>query len=315
MNLNQLRFASAVASTGSFTAAAAQCCVTQPTLSNGVAQLEGELGERLFVRTTRSVVLTPFGSRLLPYMAEVLRAQATLEHQAHALLHPESYLIRIGASPLVQPKLLALMMEPFRAQHPNVEIVLREMNMTDLYRMLDAGLLDFVVGVSGMRKGPWATTPLYQEPLLFVPRGATALGQGRKPSVELAEIASETYVMVPDACGLARATRALFRSHRRKLIAYSGEAMSYQVLEEWAALGIGAAILPRSKITAKGHAPCVIQDRSGQPVMIGFEAAWSRDAVGATHLREFARHLKTVVPRIVAGLDAGAAARQPPPQT
>lgn len=310
MNLNQLRFASAVASTGSFTAAASQCCVTQPTLSNGVAQLESELGERLFVRTTRSVVLTPFGSRLLPYMAEVLRAQATLEHQAHALLHPESHLIRIGTSPLVQPKLLALMLEPFAAQHPNVEIVLREMNMTDLYRMLDAGLLDFVVGVAGMRKGPWATTPLYQEPLLFVPRGATGFGKGRKSSVALAEIASETYVMVPDACGLARATRALFRSHRRKLIEYSGEAMSYQVLEEWAALGIGAAILPGSKITAKGHASYAIQDKSGQPVMIGFEAAWSRDAVGAAHLRDFAQHLKAVVPRIVAGLDSGATAPQ-----
>ncbi|MFX9061817.1 LysR substrate-binding domain-containing protein, partial [Acinetobacter baumannii] len=65
-------------------------------------------------------------------------------------------------------------------------------------------------------------------------------------SVQLKDIADETYVMVPDACGLSRATRALFRSQRRKLQEYSGEAMSYQVLEEWAALGIGSAILPKS---------------------------------------------------------------------
>jgi DNA-binding transcriptional LysR family regulator len=38
MNLNQLLFANAVASTRSFTAGAAKCCVTQPTLSNGIAQ-------------------------------------------------------------------------------------------------------------------------------------------------------------------------------------------------------------------------------------------------------------------------------------
>ena len=54
------------------------------------------------------------------------------------------------------------------------------------------------------------------------------------------DIAEETYVVVPDACGLARATRALFRSHRRNLCKYSGEAMSYQVLKQWAGLGIGA---------------------------------------------------------------------------
>ena len=38
MNLNQLLFANAVASTRSFTAGAAKCCVTQHTLSNGIAQ-------------------------------------------------------------------------------------------------------------------------------------------------------------------------------------------------------------------------------------------------------------------------------------
>ena len=44
MNLNQLLFANAVASAGSFTAAAAKCCVTPPALSNGMALLENELG-------------------------------------------------------------------------------------------------------------------------------------------------------------------------------------------------------------------------------------------------------------------------------
>ena len=54
--------------------------------------------------------------------------------------------------------------------------------------------------------------------------------------------------MVPDACGLARATRPLFRTQQKKLHEYPGEAMGYRVLEEWAALKIGAAILPKSKM-------------------------------------------------------------------
>ena len=305
MNLSQLRFAIAVASTGSFTEAAARCFVTQPTLSNGVAQLEGELGERLFARTTRQVALTAFGAHLMPYLNEVLRAQVTLEQQARAFLKPDTRLIRIGTSPLIRSQLIALMLQPFRDRNPGVEIVLREMNMADLYRMLGEGLLDFVVGVSGGSKGSWATTPLYAEALLFVPRGSTASSRGRGQAVQLSDIASETYVMVPDACGLARATRDLFRSHRRKLIEYAGEAMSYQVLEEWAALGIGAAILPRSKISATDRVALPIHGKSGQPAQIGFEAAWSRERVNAGHLLDFSKHLKTVVPSIVAGLDRG----------
>jgi DNA-binding transcriptional LysR family regulator len=123
--------------------------------------------------------------------------------------------------------------------------------------------------------------------------------------VQLKDIAKETYVMVPDACGLSRATRALFRSHRRKLNEYSGEAMSYQVLEEWAALGVGAAILPKSKMTASGRAAFPITDKSGRKVTIDFEASWSRTSVQPPHLLAFATHLRKVVPGIIGGLEPG----------
>ena len=123
--------------------------------------------------------------------------------------------------------------------------------------------------------------------------------------MQLKDIAAETYVMVPDACGLARATRALFRSQRRKLQEYSGEAMSYQVLEEWAALGIGAAILPKSKVTEGKIASFLIADKAGDEVTISFEASWSRTEIQSDHLQDFAAHLRKVVPGIVSGLEFG----------
>jgi LysR family transcriptional regulator, hydrogen peroxide-inducible genes activator len=302
MNLTQLKFASAVASTGSFTTAAAQCFVTQPTLSNGIAQLENELGERLFVRTTRKVALTPFGAHLVPYLDQVLSAQSSLVQQAQAFLKPDKRLIRIGTSPLISAKLLRLMMEPFQLRNPDVDIVLREMNMADLDRMLAAGLLDFVFGVAHGQKGTWTSTLLYAEPLIFIPRGAAEPSGLNTTAVQLKDIASETYVMVPDACGLARATRALFRSQRRKLHEYSGEAMSYQVLEEWAALGIGAAILPKSKVASGQHAALPITDKAGDEIRISFEASWPRAAIQASHLQDFSKHLRQIVPAIVNGL-------------
>jgi DNA-binding transcriptional LysR family regulator len=305
INLKQLRFAVALADKGSFTEAASECFVTQPTLSNSIAQLEAELGDRLFVRTTRKVTLTSFGEQLVPYMAEVLRAQTTLELQARNLLHPQKRLLRIGTSPLIRANLLSLMIEPFRAQQPGLDVVLREMNMNDLYRMLGEGLLDVVIGVVGAPRGPWQTAMLYREPLLFLPRGDAHTPRRRNNTVQFVEIAAETYVMVPDACGLARTTRELFRRHRRKLIEYSGEAMSYQVLQEWAALGVGAAILPQSRLTANHRTAYPIVDKAGQPVTIGFEAVWPRSEAQAPHLAAFSQHLATVVPSIVAGLGRG----------
>jgi DNA-binding transcriptional LysR family regulator len=303
MNLSQLRFANALATTGSFTGAAAACFVTQPTLSNGIAQLESELGARLFVRTTRKVALTPFGVHLLPGIAEVLKAQASLTLQARAFLKPAKRLIRIGTSPLISTHLLGLMIEPFKRQNFNVDIVLREMNNADLFRMLGDGQLDFVFGVADVHKGPWARVQLYREALLFVPRGLEWSGKRGARAVALKDIAEETYVMVPDGCGLARATRALFRSHRRKLLEYPGEAMSYQVLEQWAGLGIGAAILPRSKLSVQTGSAMRIIDKVGAEVTLRFEASWARGSDEAGPLQAFAKHLRDVVPAIMRGLD------------
>ncbi|ULA63170.1 MAG: Transcriptional regulator, LysR family [Nitrospira sp.] len=303
MNLSQLRFVTSVASTGSFTLAAAECCVTQPTLSNGIAQLEDELGARLFIRTTRRVGLTPFGAHVLPYMAEILKAQTVLALQANVFLHPDQRLIRIGTSPLVDASLLGLMIEPFRRDNPKVDIVLREMNMTDLYQMLDRGLLDYVFGMADTPKKRWSTTILYDEPLLFIPPGPGWLTVPRRESVNLKDISNETYVMVPDACGLARVTRALFRSQKGTLKEYSGKALSYHVLQDWTALGMGAAILPKSKITEGRQLTYPIKDRTGQEVRITFEAIWFKNKARAHHLQAFEQHLRKVVPHIVRGTD------------
>jgi len=88
MNLSQLRYVKAVADTGSFTHAAERCYVTQPTLSNGIAQLEQEWEERLFTRTTRRVALTPFGHHMLPFIDKMLDAQGALLHETRHFVRP-----------------------------------------------------------------------------------------------------------------------------------------------------------------------------------------------------------------------------------
>lgn len=291
MNLSHLRCAAAVAETGSFSRAADRCCVTQPTLSNAIAQLEEEFGERLFVRTTRKVALTEFGRHILPGILEVLNSHDALLRQTREFLYPERRRIRVGTSPLINPRLLGSIIDPFRRRNPQVEVILREMNMANLYRSLEEGQLDFIFGVSGTHKGQWKTAFLYREPLLFLP-GRKGAAPRRRKTVLLKEIADETFVMVPDACGLARATRSLFRSHRLKLNEYPGEALSYQVLEEWALLGVGAAILPKSKVSRNNKSALPLVEKSGDTVSLSFEAVWIETKSTAPHLADFARHLQ-----------------------
>ena len=289
MNLTQLRYVKAVAETGSFTLAAEQCYVTQPTLSNGIAQLEQEFGERLFTRTTRAVALTPFGRHILPFIDKALAAQAELLQESRSFTCPAQTAVRIGTSPLLRTGWLASLLEEFRKTHPKVEVILHEQNMADLYRMLDEELLDFVFGVADARKPSWGGTFLYKEPLYFIPRGANR--PENEEAVRFEDIAGETFVMVPNVCGLARATRALFRRHRRKLNEYPGEALSYQVLEEWAALGLGAAIVPKSKLLPSERKVYMLTDKKAAELALEFEAVWLNKPQRPDHLRQFAEFL------------------------
>ena len=289
MNLIQLRYVKAVVETGSFTTAAEQCYVTQPTLSNGIAQLEQEFEQRLFTRTTRSVALTSFGEYILPFIDKVLSAQAELLHESRHFTRAAQRVVRIGISPLLQGGWLASMLEAFRAAHPDVEVVLHEQNMEELYRMLDERLLDFVFGIADARKSSWSGALLYNEPLYYIPRG-------KKPSVEgetvrFEDVSKDVFVMVPNGCGLTRATRALFRSHRRKLREYSGEALSYQVLEEWAALGLGAAILPKSKLQSPKRTAYALTDKQGHALTLDFVAVWLNTQKWQEHLQQFSEFL------------------------
>ncbi|SFR85325.1 LysR family transcriptional regulator [Sphingomonas jatrophae] len=66
-----LRYAIAVVDQGNFSRAAAACNVSQPTLSVGIAKLERELGQQLFVRSNQRVELTDAGARFLPHARRI----------------------------------------------------------------------------------------------------------------------------------------------------------------------------------------------------------------------------------------------------
>ena len=299
MNLQQLRYARALAETMSFNAAAERCHVTQPTLSNGIAQLERDLGSALFARTTRSVQLTEFGRELLPDLIDVLNAQASLIARARHLVQPDRPLIRIGVSPLIGVAMVDVLTQPYRRDNPMTEVVFRELNLAEMTRMLESGQLDFVFGPVDL-DAPVAASlrsvALHDEELVFVAKG-DAVGPRE---VVLEDLAPAIFVMVPDDCGLAKTTRALFQRNGLALREYPGQAMSYRVLQDWAQIGIGAAILPQSKVKPGTGARILGSLGQSDGLRIHYQALWQPGDGHET--AKVARFLTEVAPAILAGL-------------
>ena len=65
MNLTHLRYFVELADTRHYTKAAQQLCITQPSLSHAIAQLEKELGVALFEKNGRNTELADFGRQVL----------------------------------------------------------------------------------------------------------------------------------------------------------------------------------------------------------------------------------------------------------
>src|ERR1700761_9031412 len=106
MELHQLRYLDAVARTGSFTRAAAECHVTQPTLSHQVAKLEQEMGGALLRRGRDGARLTVLGEKMRGHARAILGAIESARLDASELAQRVAGRVRLGVIPTVAPYLL-----------------------------------------------------------------------------------------------------------------------------------------------------------------------------------------------------------------
>ena len=142
MNVEYLRYAQAVARAGSFSAAARERRVSQPSLSKGIAQLEAALGGKLFARSTQGVSPTPFGEQMLPLISAAVGSIDALADRAREASTRARQAIRLGVSPLIDSGLVARAFAASRELLPERTLQLREANMMTLREALLGGELD-----------------------------------------------------------------------------------------------------------------------------------------------------------------------------
>lgn len=135
-----------VARLGSFARAAEMLGLSQPALSQSVAQMEQQLGAKLFRRTTRALSLTEEGMLLLP------RAEAILDsvEDAVALVREQSRQnrtrISLGTLPSLAPVFLPEILGKFRARHPAVRVAVTDGTTEVLYAGVESGQIDLAIG-------------------------------------------------------------------------------------------------------------------------------------------------------------------------
>src|SRR4051812_27195930 len=126
VSLKHLRAVNAVASYGSFTAAAADLGMTQSAVSRLVLQVEKQLGVSLFLRSTRNVILTAPGREFTASTRRFLDDLGTQVDNARALGDQVRGRLIISCLLSITHHVVPEAVLKYRKAHPGVEIHLRE---------------------------------------------------------------------------------------------------------------------------------------------------------------------------------------------
>ena len=180
VELRHLRYFLALAERMNFTQAAAQVHVTQSTLSHQIAQLEAELGAKLFDRSDRRVTLAAAGELFLPKAIKALAeidSGIALMNTSRKTLTGE---LRIGTTPTLNMEVVPHCLALFSRDHPSMRVMADEGTGDGLIADLRAGRLDLVVAYRPFDLAGLVFEPLYTEEMVVVVNGDHPFARRRR---------------------------------------------------------------------------------------------------------------------------------------
>lgn len=246
MDTRRLRSFVKIVDTGSLTRAAAILHVAQPALSQQVAALEAQFGQRLLIRSKRGVAPTEAGRALYRHAQLILRQVAQAQSDVAQSGSQLSGLVSVGLAPYSTGGELALpLLQLVRARYPRIVLHINENFGGVISEMVMTGRMDMaVIYEPGAIRGV-TFKPMFEEALVVaVPATIPVPGSVDSP-VPLAALAGVPLMLPSRIHTIRQAVEAAFARARIEptLIA---EIESVATLGSALASGLGATILPAS---------------------------------------------------------------------
>lgn len=170
LNFHHLRYFRAIATEGTLTGAAKKLSVAQSSLSVQLKQLEDDLGQALFLREKKKLVLTEAGRIALDYAESIFRSGDELLSVLQNRPTGSRRILRIGAVATLSRNFQMACLEPF-IKRDDIELVLRSGGLHDLLRQLSAHTLDVVLSNLPVRRDArteWHSHLLEEQPVALV---------------------------------------------------------------------------------------------------------------------------------------------------
>ena len=252
MNLNELRYAVAVAQEGNFRRAAERCFVTQPALSLAIQKLEGELGVALFERSRTEVKVTPIGARVIEQAQRALEEAAKVKEIARRGSDQLVGALKLGVIFTVGPYLLPDLIPILHKRAPQMPLEVEENLTAHLDTLLRNGAIDAAILALPYEAPNVTVEPLYDEPFAVVVPADHVWA--KRAAIKAEELAREKVLMLASGhCFSNQVAEACPELQRRGGEILQGN--SLETIRNMVASGLGITVLPASANSPRYRSP------------------------------------------------------------
>jgi DNA-binding transcriptional LysR family regulator len=251
LKFRDLRVLSTVAEKGSMAKAASQLNMTQPGVSQAIADLEATLMVRLLDRGPHGVSLTPYGVTMLKHGMEALDAIKQGFRAIEFLQTPGTGEIWVGCSEsFLAGGLLAEVVRRIAKQYPRIVVHVLEANTASMeFNELRDRKVDLMIGrIAGpIRDDDLTADVLFKEPIVAVVGGSHPLA--RRRTINLEELIGERWVLAPPNTAVRDLVADAFRA--KGFLAPTPSLTTYSMLLRLQMLASGKYItaFPRSLVS------------------------------------------------------------------
>lgn len=303
ISLRQLQYIVAVAEQRSFRRAAELCHVSQPSLSEQVAQAEDLLGVRLFERGQRGVVVTPAGKALAEEAHAICRRVEAFVDSARRFADPFAGRLRIGVIPTVAPYLLPDLAPELRKRYPKLTLLWMEEKTSVLVERLARGDLDAVILALEADIGDLDTIVLGEDAFVFAAAPSHPLADSPKP-IKTDSLDGESVLLLDEGHCFRKQVLSFCSRTGSEEAGY--RATSLATLVQMAAGGVGVTLLPSLALSVENRNGVLhVRSFAGKAPSRTLALCWRKTSGLQTTLASVGETARQAYERIVRGRGIG----------
>ena len=281
----------ALARTKNFTRAAEELNLSQSALSRAIQKLEEQIGQPLFERKPREVILTDLGEILLARAKEILKlVEDTFSELSEASRRGR---IRLGTIPTIAPYFLPRLLSTFAEKHPDISVIVQEDTTDMLIKSCSHGEIDLAIVALPIIAKDLAIEPLFSEELLLVLPVGHPLDTQDPLSVDA--VASYPFVMLNEAHCLSENIASFCRRQSVQPVTIE-RTSQLTTVQELVSLDHGVSIVPEMARNIDLSARRVYRSFSGEKPSRTIALMWNPTRYQSEAMKTLMTHVRTSSP-------------------